>query len=239
MTTLSFEEAVLATYGVIATVLLIHYASMPLHSPLEDAKTDDHTKHRVGVLIELSILAGIAYDNFILSLGRMIRTHPHKGKRSKKPDLLRLLSWPRFFLHSALLPLNFVSLALLGQREGVTWLASDNVILVIAILSGFLSAYGVYESFLLKLIPAKNGVVRYRIDGPGAFVGVAVAIGVTLFAIVVGSSMWLAHPREYGVLFGGILTLGLASLPGRFAMVLANLGELVFLITQIVAWVEL
>lgn len=238
---LSIQELIFLVYSVSETVLLTHF-TLTWHNYSSVQTKSGNSSHetrqiQVAVIIELLILAGVAYDNLVLGLGRLLsnwndKKNDDREDTENQTTLLYYLSWPRFILHSTVLPFNFLSVALVGHRSNVQWLSNINVVYGIAGFSVLLALHGIVDclgKLTLVLVTKDDGLIHYS-GRNGSAASLLSAIGVTVFAIIVGTYML---PEENRIALGGIVMLLLAALPGRYRLLLTNLGEMVFISSQL------
>lgn len=116
---------------------------------------------RLGTFSLLLVLAGLLYDNLILTLGNWLSAG----------TLLHVLSWPRFALHQLLLP--WISYAAYDQLrlEGVDWAQHPRARTGTLIFIALTTLTGVITRLLpLRLTPTvMDGVTRYvanAVKGP-------------------------------------------------------------------------
>lgn len=112
---------------------------------------------RMGTLSLLLVLAGLLYDNLILSLGNLIGAGA----------LLQALSWPRFALHQLVLPWITYSAYEQLQLEGVEWAQKPAARTGTWIFIALTTLAGIFTRLLpLRLKPTEmDGVTRYVAEG--------------------------------------------------------------------------
>ncbi|MBW4618725.1 MAG: hypothetical protein KME17_04975 [Cyanosarcina radialis HA8281-LM2] len=166
------------------------------------------------VLLLLFVIAGIIYDNSIVSLGWLIGEGP----------LLKFLNRLRFLFHNLLVPLLVVVAVNLARGAGVVWantqLADYSSWAIALLLMGF----GVVAHLLHEeLIPISfAGTVVYK---PKSCIPIP-AILTTLLLAIAGIYIWQAD-RCFWVFAGTMLVFFSVSLPNRIAShLLSSVAEI-------------
>lgn len=137
------------------------------------------TRRRAAIL-SWAILAGLFYDNLILSLGTLLEPGP----------LLEFLSYPRFYLHQLVLPWLVLVSFDLARMSGQRWAQSSragwaSLALVLLILVAGALTRLVGLQLELEIL---DGVARYRAIGVSGPPLVSIlSIG---FTAVIGLLMW-------------------------------------------------
>lgn len=109
--------------------------------------------HQFGLIVLIAITAAIAYDNLIISLGRLIG----KGK------MLLQLSQPRFFCHVVLTPLSVIAAFSFCFQVQLEWATQPLAVVLISLVTISLIAAEIltyYRNFEPK-IDKFQGTVRY------------------------------------------------------------------------------
>lgn len=106
------------------------------------------------IFLLILVMAGMIYDNLIISLGRLINEGLH----------LELLNRLRFFLHDMLIPLLLVVAVKLASAAGVVWATQSLVSSGSWGIALGLIAFGLLVNFKhLELIPTNYaGILRYK-----------------------------------------------------------------------------
>ena len=82
-----------------------------------------------------SVVFGLIWDNFVLGLGRFLG----------EGDLLKTLSYPRFWLHALLTPLMIMFVWYLLRRDGVKWAQGMTAYAIFGTLTLLAIAIGVND----------------------------------------------------------------------------------------------
>ena len=162
-----------------------------------------------------SVVFGLIWDNFVLGLGRFLG----------EGDLLKTLSYPRFWLHALLTPLMIMFVWYLLRRDGVKWAQGMTAYAIFGTLTLLAIAIGVNDEMIklnLAFAPGAD-IVRYRnAASSGPPIPAILAVLVVIFGGVI---LWVRH-KWWGLAVGAatmfIFTAAGSRLPGVFA----NLGEL-------------
>jgi hypothetical protein len=192
-----------------------------------------------GAALTALIIAGLVYDNLIVSLGASIGIGP----------LLETLSLPRFVLHALLTPFMMIAVTQIAVAGGIRWAGSQPWLTIVWLLVVTMMLLGAYEGLLdLELVPACfDGILRYTanlypshfcfegqevISGSGPPVPSIVGNIVTF---IMGFALWRAHGWPW-LMLGALLMFGAAAVPIRaFGMAASNAGEVVLLISYAAA----
>ncbi|PZU98757.1 MAG: hypothetical protein DCE90_02800 [Pseudanabaena sp.] len=109
--------------------------------------------HQFGLILLIAITAAIAYDNLIISLGRLIG----KGK------VLLKLSQPRFFCHVVLTPLSVIAAFSFCFQIHLKWATQPLALVVISLVTFLLIAAEIF-TYYRKFDPRIEkfqGTLRY------------------------------------------------------------------------------
>ncbi|MBH8553781.1 hypothetical protein I8751_15670 [Nostocaceae cyanobacterium CENA357] len=176
--------------------------------------------HRVSTILLIVVVAGMIYDNLIVSVGRLIN----------EGALLKLLNRLRFLFHNLCVPLLVVVAVNLANIAGVPW--ANNSILykscwAIAIA---LITLGLLTDFRqLELIPtAFAGTLRYKPKSCGVPI---LTILTALLVAVVGFCIW--HQTQWLWMFVGtlIMLVGNALPKSIFGPLLGSVVDCIFILT--------
>jgi hypothetical protein len=110
--------------------------------------------HNINTTLLLLVLAGMTYDNFIISIGRLI----------DQGALLELLNRLRFLFHNLFVPLLVVVAVKLASNAGVVWASNPTVYYGCWVIALGLITFGLVSDFVgLELIPITfAGSLRYK-----------------------------------------------------------------------------
>jgi hypothetical protein len=191
-----------------------------------------------GAALTALIIAGLVYDNLVVSLGATIGVGP----------LLEILSYPRFALHALLTPFMMIAVTQIAVAGGIRWAGEQPWRTIVWVLVVAMMLVGAYEGLLgLKIVPACfDGILRYTanlypshfcfegqeaISGSGPPVPSIVGNIVTL---VMGFALWRSHGWPW-LMLGSLLMFGAAAVPIRaFGMAASNAGEAILIISYVV-----
>jgi len=188
-----------------------------------------------GAALTALIVAGLVYDNLIVSLGTTIG-----------PGwTLQVLSWPRFALHALLTPFTMIAVTQMAIAGGVRWAATLRWKYIVWILVVSMMAVGAFEGLIgLETVPSCfDGILRYTgnlypshfcfegqevISGSGPPVPSIVGNIVTL---IVGFSLWRSSGWPW-LMLGALAMFVAASVPiGGFGMAPSNAGEVLLMVS--------
>jgi hypothetical protein len=198
-------------------------------------RASEDARLRCAVAITALIVAGLVYDNVMLTVGAWIGPG----------EFLRMLSVPRFWLHALATPLiGFAVLELLAAAK-VSWASKRGVRMAVVAVVVVLIGMGVYVDATLELhVACFDGVMRYtpnvlpnQLCGPDSVPvssggGPPIpSIAVTVWMLIAGVILWRRERIPW--LFAGaalmfvaagapIPTMGLV--PGNGGEVLLNAG---------------
>lgn len=190
-----------------------------------------------GAWLVAMIVAGLIYDNLIVSLGASIGIG----------STLELLSWPRFVMHALLTPFMMIAITQIAVAGGIRWADTTQWRIGIWLLVVSMMAVGAYEGLLgLQIVPACfEGIVRYTANlHPSHFCSatdlvtqgsgppIASILG-NIITLIVGFSLWRQHGWWW--LMGGALAMFVAAaVPmAEFGMAASNAGEVVLMFAYV------
>ncbi|KAL0486533.1 7 TM domain-containing transmembrane protein [Acrasis kona] len=190
--------------------------------------------------IVLVLLIGLIYDNFIIAASRNLTNLLSNTSMQK-------LHFPRYILHSLVLPLCLINLAHYGERfTGSAWFAPPLVVLCLVVLIldvKHLKDCNKLTYTSIKIIVDNNtGMAKAQLFDPASerkdlLYSIAPAIIVTLSSILIGFIIMIQTGGRHWALFaGGLVMLLLAGSPSKnhhVKSLLSNIGELFFMLGYI------
>ena len=192
--------------------------------------------HRNAItLLMLIPLLFLWLDNFAIATGRLVGEGP----------LLTGMTYLRFFLHWATLPLLFIVAGALARRAGFTWAQNRYVMALFCITAVVLIAEDVPYIFKVDFYPACYGdTLRYTSNvaatqvcdpanppPPGFSPAPIAAIGVNVVLMIIGFAMWWKDKFPWLALSCVFMFACAASGANPnfyWGQILGNLGEPIF-----------
>ena len=188
-----------------------------------------------GSALTALIVAGLIYDNLIVSLGATIGIGP----------LLQTLSWPRFAMHALLTPFMIIAVTQIAVAGGIRWAASTLWRIIAWLLVAGMALFGALEHLIgLQTFPACfDGIVRYTtnlapshfcFEGQEAITGsgppIPSIVG-NIITLTVGVGLWRAHGWPW-LAAGALLMFVAAAVPiSTYGMAASNAGESLLLLS--------
>ena len=168
-------------------------------------------------LLLLIVLAGLAYDVFVIFLGRFIG----------EGDLLKALNAGRYLVHGLATPAMIIFGFGILRNAGVNWAQSRTTHIVVCIVTTLLIALGVYEDVLALDLQTKTVADILRYTNEGGMKGPPIPAMLTIvFLIVAGISLW--RKTGWWWLAAGAVFMFIAAGAGMGDMFyIGNLGEVV------------
>ena len=105
---------------------------------------DSNLQHTVGVLTLFFTSVTVAYDNFIIGIGKPLfgdAGMKEDGGNEVKQTILKALSFPRFTAHAVFVPFLFTTVAEIGKNLGISWLESSKIQLIMIIGATIVGVY--------------------------------------------------------------------------------------------------
>lgn len=196
----------------------------------------DSGLHRsVGVLTLFFTSVTVAYDNFIVGIGK-----PFFGDaktNSLKRSILKVLSYPRFTAHAVFVPLLFTIVAEIGKAFGIAWLKSSKTQLITIIAATVVAVYSrvqfVRGDGIQLAVPEEEveaDLVWFTYVSP-SFANVLPAVLVSLFSIVVGGFGYFGGASKSAAIwmvFGGVVAI-VGNAPTDYMRYTGNFAEICLL----------
>ncbi|MEA5504040.1 hypothetical protein VB735_13130 [Halotia wernerae UHCC 0503] len=175
--------------------------------------------HRISTFLLIVVLAGMIYDNLIVSVGYLI----HEGA------LLKLLNRLRFLFHNLFVPLLVVVAVNLADIAGVFWASNFILYKSCWVIAIGLIALGLLTNFRqLELIPTTfAGTLRYK---PKSCNAPIVTIFTALLVAIVALYIW--HQTQWLWMFVGtlIMLLGNALPKSIFGPLVGSVVDCIFIL---------
>ncbi|WP_322708944.1 hypothetical protein [Nostoc sp. ChiSLP03a] len=175
--------------------------------------------HNINILLLISVLVGMTYDNLIVSVGRLIN----------EGTLLELLNRLRFFFHNLFIPLLVVVAVKLACNAGVVWASYPIVCYGCWAIAFGLIAFGLLTEFrYLELAPINfAGSLRYKPKS------CSVPILTILTALLVGmAGFYIWRETQWPWMFVGtlIMFLGNALPASIFGTLVSSAVDFLFIL---------
>ena len=183
-----------------------------------------------GLLVALALFIpqfGLVYDNLIVGLGRFIGTG----------DLLKAISWPRFWLHWLFGAWLIIACGAILRLAGFAWAQHRGVMVAFCALTVSLMVLDLPYFWTTKLHPiCEFDLIRYSVQVPaGMFCfpdqvvvpgpGPPIASVITCLVVIATGVVVLAKRRFPWVFAGGLLML-FSAMPPLSTYKLDNFGEI-------------
>ena len=175
---------------------------------------------QISTIILIGVIAGMTYDNFIISIGHLIG----------EGNLLKLLNRLRFLFHNLLVPTLVISASTIISNAGVQWAKNPVFHYGCWAVALGLIVCGLANDFKQEeLIPSYfAGTLRYKPKKPAI---PTTTILTALFCAIAGISMWFQI--EWAWMFVGTLIMfgGNAFSTKPIGPLVASVVDVVFIFT--------
>ena len=186
-------------------------------------------RHEISIILLFLALAGMIYDNFIISIGNLI------GEGS----LLKLLNRLRFMFH-VFTPILIVSVIKIISHAGVVWGHNSFFYYGAWVLVLGLIIYGLVRTFKQEeeLIPVKiGGILRYKPQKPDLPIGTIIT---AVCCLVAGVLIWQETQLPWMFVGTLIMFCGNALPASILSFIIAPMIDMIFMIALLASdWIVL
>lgn len=190
-----------------------------------------------GAWLTAMIAAALIYDNLMVSLGASIGIGP----------TLKMLSWPRFYMHALLTPFMMIAVTQMAVAGGVRWADTTQWRITVWVLVISMMVVGAYEGLIgLDIVPACfDGIVRYTANlspshfcdenavlGSGSGPPIPSIVG-NVLSLVIGFYLWRSHGWVWLMAGALVMFMAAAAPMGIIGMAPSNGGEAILMFSYV------
>ncbi|WP_420630131.1 hypothetical protein [Candidatus Leptofilum sp.] len=177
------------------------------------------------LLLILLPIAGLVYDNGVISLGRFLG----------EGELLQTLNQGRFLLHALITPLLIAASVSLAARAGVGWTQKRLTHALFGIITVALIGFGLVEFTHFVYEPEQFGNTLRYVDT--AVAGPPIPAIITIIIIMImGIFIWRLRQWPWLFLGGLIMFIGSAVPPSLVGPIVGSGVEVVLLASLLATW---